>query len=384
MATTALLLPLATACPQLQHLTVSGRVGSRLLRHFGTSCPHLSCLDAKLTNLSPTTLQALGSLLPKLSSLTAVPRPPLTAGRDRLSDRDKAAEQLADSTALCTALATCPGLVSLDVGSCEVTQAMWRVLPPGLQHLVCYIAQHPAVQGDAWDPAGKRIEPGAGWQAAPGRLPLGQPGLLDARLGAGLVMSGTPVGFERLVSQRGPCEVTVRFDTLSNPHTRAAINFTPDTQPQSMKVFMAKGHMPQTLRNIKDVEFHNEEGRPGLAADLSNLPRVFPNVTTLVVHNMNLKASDAKGLMGCVALSEVAFFTVEGKFEGKELRMCETHPALRKFGLHRCGCIDSADGHGITGPDNKGKLGRVDLFIDHGDKRILGSALANSDVCQES
>lgn len=80
MATTALLLPLATACPQLQHLTVSGRVGSRLLRHFGTSCPHLSCLDAKLTNLSPTTLQALGSLLPKLSSLTAVPRPPLTAG----------------------------------------------------------------------------------------------------------------------------------------------------------------------------------------------------------------------------------------------------------------------------------------------------------------
>ncbi|MEW5318864.1 MAG: hypothetical protein WDW38_010049 [Sanguina aurantia] len=76
-AATAMLLPLATSCPLLEHLSITGRVGCSLLRSFGSACPHLARLDAKLTNLSPTTLQTLSALLPKLTSLAAVPRPPL-------------------------------------------------------------------------------------------------------------------------------------------------------------------------------------------------------------------------------------------------------------------------------------------------------------------
>lgn len=396
-----MLLPLARACPRLQHLTLHGRFGPSFLAQFGSNCPELTHLEAILTNLSPTTLQTLPTLLPQLTTLTAVPRPPLPMNQYS-SEEGKPLEQARDGEAIRTALLACPGLISVDTGSCEITQAIWQALPSGLHSLGCSTQACMLGVGLVWElHSGLRSLTLAGsvniydhqesgrvsisalallLAAAPNVTTCHMTGSLvvdatfsrvdalsvqvvDACIGAGLALSGV----QRMwFKPQGRGRITLLFEAMSD-RQRLVTDIASPSYQHHMSAFMAN-HMDKPLRNITDVEFHNEDGGREAPADLTHLPRVFPNVEALTVNNMYLSASDADALVACKSLRDVVFSTVDG-FEISGLgTLCRKNKALRSLGLYGCRGITAKEGEGITGKRScEGNVGKVLVHIERGE-----------------
>lgn len=135
-AADATLLPLAAACPLLQRLTISGKIGPSILAGFGSSCPKLSCLEVVFTNLPPSTLKLLPTLLPHLTSLVCLPPPPPPPPSKKTTKGSKEPKVDPDG-AICTALKACPHLLSFDTGAYAMNSTIWNALPTGLISLAC-------------------------------------------------------------------------------------------------------------------------------------------------------------------------------------------------------------------------------------------------------
>ncbi|MEW5318865.1 MAG: hypothetical protein WDW38_010050 [Sanguina aurantia] len=261
-----------------------------------------------------------------------------------------------------------------------MTHAIWRVLPPGVHHLACSTRKDPVV-GEAWeqrasvrslvlagsvDPYDEQSSGRVGVSALAVLLAAApnistchldrsavieatfssadghSVSVLEARLGAGLVLSGVQQMF--WLPPRGSGGVTLRFD---------ALNARSDRKP---------------MCNIKDVEFHNEDGGLGVAADLTHLPRVFPNVMALTINNMYVQGSDARALLSCAALRGVTFVAVGG-FGAKELRMlCAESKVLRSVALHGCEGVTAKERRRIVGNKGVTRLSGVEVTIENDDE----------------
>lgn len=313
----------------------------------------------------------------------------------------KPLEQARDGEAIVTALAACPGLVSVDTGSCEITQAIWQALPVGVHSLGCSTSVCTPL-GEKWGQhvGLRRLElmgsvnqyasedSGRVGISALALLLAAAPNLstchmrinlvveanfsradalsvqaLDARIGAGLVLSGTQRAIWK-PKGRGP--VTLLFET---PSAKELLLTDPasDDYKHSMDTFMAPSIMDRPIRCITDIEFHHQDGVREAAGDLTHLSRVFPNVKALTVNNMCLLPSDAAALAACSSLREVVFCSVGG-FESKGLRMlCAESKMLRSVGLYACRGISAKEGKKIMGSKGTGKVSGVDIIIDRGD-----------------
>lgn len=112
--------PLARACPRLQHLIVTGDVGPSLLAIFGISCSNLTILEA--CNIGPHTAERLTELLPHVTSTCMA----LVSVED---------QDAGDPEAYIPAILACRTLISLDIGTHQLTRKMWGALPPCLETL---------------------------------------------------------------------------------------------------------------------------------------------------------------------------------------------------------------------------------------------------------
>lgn len=116
----AVLVPLAHICPTLQHLRVSGEIGSPLLAAFGAACIQLTSMD--IEDLPVYTSQRLSELLPQVTST-----------RMTLKLRNGDYQDSLDSYHL--ALSSCSTLTRLDIPGIALTAKLWRALPPSIQEL---------------------------------------------------------------------------------------------------------------------------------------------------------------------------------------------------------------------------------------------------------
>lgn len=126
---TTLLSQLATACPALQLLQVTGHVDRGLLVAFGAAYPSLSRLNL-MNSLSHHTLQQLHLILPNLVHIQAKQSP-------NLSEIQVQAEPF------CLSLLTCTRLLRFHAGECYLTPEMWYALLFGLKELFCALHHEP-------------------------------------------------------------------------------------------------------------------------------------------------------------------------------------------------------------------------------------------------
>lgn len=352
-ANTAMLLPLAAVCPHLQRLIIHRRIGSNLLQQFGSSCPRLVSLDVRPTELSTSTLACLPSLFPHMTALTA------------LSEREHATSSHGKGNgeveAVCAALKGCPDLHTFNAGLCAVTQEVWRALPPAL-HSLTFLPQHDITQRGWERHTGLRKLDLCGNDSSVGRLSsllAIAPNLdachllevatidagfslwdsqdltsLDTRLSAGLALTGTHTHWDHVAGKS------------STWHSKVALCFTarsdwftydwPDPdglEDQLMPSFMAT--TMQRLVNFTEVTFANKN-RTTQAGDLSHLPRLLPNITTLTVINMSLQASDMHALVSCEKLERLVLKMVGG-VDGQALQaLCANSRSLRTIDVYGC------------------------------------------------
>lgn len=116
---------LATACPALQHLRVTGELGRAFLATLGASCSKFRCLEVML-GVSCVDMHDLHLILPGLTEcrLEAFHLP--GDDDDWFPTRD-----------CCLTLLTCTTLTRLDIGTSQPTRAMWQAFPASLKELCC-------------------------------------------------------------------------------------------------------------------------------------------------------------------------------------------------------------------------------------------------------
>lgn len=351
------LLPLASACPNLAQLTISGHVGQGLLQAFGELCPKLASLHASLADLSDTTLARLPTLLPSLSSLSVLP----PAGNEK--DAMRKLDHALSNRVSCIALQACNALLSFDTPSCLMTAEVWEKLPPGL--LRCGASEvdrlcnssSPSAPGRWMQHAGLKhfqLSSSASislqdlvllLKAAPGLASIGVKHaqlevtteitacmaedllLLSKRIQAGLVFASTPDGAYGSTSL-----------------SRVALTFRLDTRSK-MSTFMRAG-LPELaaytdLRFLGDQEF--------LAGDLSEFARVFPSLQKVRFRNVDLDASELQALARCKALWSVELGMCEGVTQTGLKAFCDASTSVRRLTCDGCRDISVEDGRAMEG-----------------------------------
>ncbi|MEW5318855.1 MAG: hypothetical protein WDW38_010040 [Sanguina aurantia] len=380
-AMTAIVLPLARACPQLQRLTVIGRVGSGFLQYFGSKCPKLTFLETTLTDISRATLLTLPTLLPHLTSLTALS----LHSRDDfqfLTAAAKQAQARKNGERACIALTACPGLLSFNSGSCGMSKAMWAALPKGLASLDIPTNSHTMATGITLHHTSLRTLGlnGASVTIHPlVELLAGAPHLttlrlqeeldvelvlskgdaqhlqyLDSRLCAGLSVCGAS-GQSDSSMLRLVCDLAPIYPPLQDA--------TPMDIQHSMTKFMEPEIMSRPLPSFTNVEFNNEGEEEGDQGDLSQLTRVFPNVLELTVNNVEL-LEDAQILIDCKSLQTLTFIDVDGVSRSSMETLCKYSKSLRSAHLIGCRGLSAEDGDWImrTGA----KLSGVSVVVERG------------------
>ncbi|MEW5305592.1 MAG: hypothetical protein WDW36_008124 [Sanguina aurantia] len=343
-AATAILLPLASACPHLAQLAVSAGVSAHLLGAFGAACPHLTTLRAPLAALEVGTLQRLSSLLPRLTSLWLSRHPALSVPAE------------ADSAAR-TALGACPKLLSFDSQQHNMTPELWAALPLGLTSCVTLGFQPGAVRAHStpatWQPHGnlRTLETMQSLlsihglalylAAAPSLSSLvlarsvtcfyawdtvslaDELQIVDARVGAGL-----DIATRNRDGKTGPGKFCIEFSTQCYTKPKG------DTLTYS---FLAASMSP--LPSLSCVLFQNNDRQ----MDLSQLARVFPGLLEMFIASTTLVEDDFLALAACPALASVELLLCKGVTCERVSAMCVASKSLRQLRL--LGCV------GITGED---------------------------------
>lgn len=121
---------LATACPALQQLQVSGQMTREVLAAFGSSCKRLSSLRI-MSGLSTDTIEKLHLIMPQLTHCH------LSIPDDWLSQPNR--HSFRPVGPCCKSLSSCTTLTHLDIaiGACTLSCSDWSALPPALIELKC-------------------------------------------------------------------------------------------------------------------------------------------------------------------------------------------------------------------------------------------------------
>lgn len=117
--------PLASACPRLQKLKVTGDVGVPLLTAFGSACGSLTFLET--FNVPAETLERLGELIPRVRSTE------IALFWDDLFNYEE--EDAENPEEFLLAISSCSTLTSLNIGVRDLTQDVWLALPPSIEKL---------------------------------------------------------------------------------------------------------------------------------------------------------------------------------------------------------------------------------------------------------
>ncbi|MEW5313262.1 MAG: hypothetical protein WDW38_004846 [Sanguina aurantia] len=368
-ALTASLLPIAFACPHLQQLAITGRVGPSFLQAFGSFCPKLTSLHASLTNLATSTLERLPALLPHLASLSV-----LTAGPKEPIYARYHADQAASDAAVCVALRACPKLQRFDMTDYDMTAGVWAALPAGLLafsstcHEVGFSAGavHPALP-----PAPVPV-----WQQHTGLRTLTlKPTSLDVDLqDLVLFLASAPnlstVTLPKLViAVRRKHSLAAELSLLQSRLSTGLVLTTQDYNPGNctpLTLYLCVGGGPQMssfitasippLPSVTKLQIHGQSQR--VDGDLSQIPRIFPHLRHLGVINTDWSAGDVEGLAACQGLRYLETETCGGVTLKGLASLCASNRALRGVKCYGSRDISAEEGRcmavkGWGGPDVK-------------------------------
>ncbi|MEW5312960.1 MAG: hypothetical protein WDW38_004557 [Sanguina aurantia] len=106
----------------------------------------------------------------------------------------------------------------------------------------------------------------------------------------------------------------------------------------------------QPLLGITEVEFNVTEDmlaantllakQPG---DMSRPSRVFPDIRSLHVNNMDLFSWDLQALLGCLSLHQISLVNVQGLSPEALLELCIPSKCLRNLELRGCRVVSRQD-----------------------------------------
>lgn len=360
IAATAMLLPLASACPLIQRLAVTGRMGPSFLQAFGTLCPQLTSLRASLTNLAPSTLALLSTLLPNLTSLCMLPSRPYYHNMIRFfygDDTRQPADHVLSNAAACIALKSCPQLQHFDTAFYDMTEEVWAALPPGLVSCTTAGAGH-----------GHRNIPSPlpEWQPHVGLHSIGitaetlllpelaqlltsAPNLAFVVLNVHKtqsVFACSSAGLEENLTclnkrmEAGLAFVTRKSGPVFSPTPTEMVLSYVLAPGSSVSSFMAAS-MP-ALAGFTRLQFYGTVDNT--AGDLAHLPRIFPSLQEVGFQNLDIDGGCLQTLASCPALTRMKLRGCEGVTRVWLTQLCAVSVSLRQLVCKGCRGISVSDG----------------------------------------
>lgn len=351
-ASTALLLPLAHACPKLVELHLPGAVGPDLLRTFGSLCPNLSCLHATLELLPQDTLSQLSTLLPCLTSLTALQK----------TYPGHPWEPNASVAATCIALKACTKLLSFDQTPCAMSEKVWAALPESLASCTTAgvtIDRHSVPEVGMFLPHG--------WSLQHMHLRTLKISLANLSLqGLSILLSGSPSLASIVVDTHMMCfsnafadhledELSVFSTRLLNGLQILTLdehhNLTPSkvclqlnlSDPQVCSLLTAG--KPPSLAGMTQLEFccHKHPYR----VNLLQLPRVFPCMRELKISDTEMNGADLLIVGSCPDLTDLILQECGGVTCVGLAAMCDVSHSLKRLSCYKCDGISTAEGQAM-------------------------------------
>lgn len=362
LAATELLLPLASLCPLLVELRVTGRYGTGLLQAFGALCPKLTSLHTVLTNITTGTLEHLGTLLPHLTSLVV-----LTCGAHEMLYTHIKAREDERIAACCAALRACPKLLSFEDTCAQMKEQVWDALPHGLQSCIT-LGIHDNVNAripipvPKWrqHPSVRRLTLTCGCvslhqlvlflSATPGlsvlvieREELFCPTrstdglaeemcLVDARMVAGLVIAGREVGACSKTAHPISIELHLHLDSLEE---------MPSFLTDSMPALPSFPRLTLTGSSVRTGDVFVVSRK--IQLDFSQVPRVFP-----CLQELKLQTLDVRGLLVlalCPALRSLGMVMCDGVTPDGLAMLCAESKSLQVVSCAKCRGISAEDKH---------------------------------------
>lgn len=396
-ATTAILQPLAAACPRLRSLKVSGQIGSHLLERLGSECPNLTSLTAVLIHLPSASLKQLSTLLPHLTSLTTL------AGNTIETQHTHQCETKERwGIAFCEALKGCPSLMSLNTDTLALTERIWTALPEGLSAFSCMHAPKAAIR--RWNRHKQLVKFEIKGEVASPALLVD---LLDVAPNAAILYTMVPangsasdVNFQLGCSlyeaedleviddslQLGTLQLfhasQLRADYGGSPYIPGLVfclgssrdfesqadNSDRDESEHPLGVFMSK-YVKQPLVKFTSIMFIDDEYQSyddhKKTGDFSHIHRVFPSVQTLHIENIEFGTTeDVQSLINCASLQELHLENIGGFSEEDVKALCRGSKSLREVSIIGCRSVCLQWGRRIEAKG--GKLFGVQVWIDRG------------------
>lgn len=373
-ACTASLLPLASACPCLEHLTISGRFAPSLLEAFGSRCPQLCSLHASLELFSVSTLKQLPALLPCLSSLGMLQT--AAAIEARKQNCTHRADNATSNAAACIALRACPNLLSFDTTAIDMTADVWAAIPAGL--LSCTTGARGVWSRIPTDPPQWQQHAGLhSLTLTAGSVALHELAIFLAaapNLSFLLVASDTlgvpircrdgPLIAEQLCMVDARIQAGLLIATRDSPEgatrqSRLKLEFNVERGDLMAEFLSASEPLPSFTK----MRFHSStEHTPG---DLTDFSYVFPSLQEVDFMNIDFEEGHVEALGACTALRSVEFSVCEGVTCAGLQEVCSASTSLRQLSCY--GCKDIGIKHGKSmGRKGWGGAG-VQVFVDRGD-----------------
>lgn len=342
-----MLLPIAYSCPKLTYLFLPLGVGPELLQAFGSSSPHLTTFLTILDALAIDTLLQLSTLLPHLTSLTAL--------------RDTACRQVGtwekSEVAICTALSACPKLQFFDLHN-TMSASVWSALPHSLTSCVfsttpcgCLPVSASTVLRIPMWPVHVNLR----------SLEIVQSYLSLSELSLMLLAAPsltTIVSRDRtlFVTADGPADQLCLFSARLEAGLR--IFMRDDTNgrilliPSRMCVCLHLGDNPAS-----SVMTASMQPLPGLThiillchnvkADLSQLTRVFPCVREFKLSHATLDEVDLQILGSCSVLETLTLDACSGVTCAGLAGVCAASSTLKLVSCFQCRDMSAADGQSM-------------------------------------
>lgn len=354
---TVSLLSLASTCPNLVQLSVAGRVGPSIFQAFGSLCPNLSCLYARLTNLTASTIQQLPALLPNLNSLGVLSEFSVEDNdRGWQVDEDaKEADRKSSNARACIALRACHNLTSFDTTSYDMTAEVWANLPVGLRSCT--------TSGVRYYPS--NLPPAPNWKKHTSLNSLKVSGYFLTVQDLAQVLSAAPQLSTIIFQTRRQCALMLSIGTgladamtIVNARLEAGLQtislqkgLTETSNPTQMVLHMwleASNHVSSLISASMPVfpSFTSLiiTNYPGDAVcDVSLISRMLPNLQDVVFESVNLDDHKLIDLAACVALRSVKMTSCKGvTFEGVAA-LCGGSHTLRQVKCRWCMDLSASD-----------------------------------------
>lgn len=412
------LLPLASICPQLHSLNIMGQVGPDFLPHFGYCCPKIEIFEATLTGIPVSSLKQLPNILPQLTSLVSLHRPHTSScvmqgAKQQANQKARLQAEKQAEEALCLTMKVCPAITSLDTGTFSITSDIWVAMPRELQHLSCTLPRYIHWDDRRWGMHDNlRTLRVRHWEshkvenlpvrilvvlltAAPRLEVLHFPecaevsavcclgdardlDVLQQRMNAGLQITGShiswPVSWPSVEGSFGPGKIGVEFD-ITHSLSRGVTSDSEEDEEESQErqenkqmswsAFMTSMSRPLSsfsqlhLKDLDDVIYFAD-----MHVDLSQLPRVFPNLRMLRLNTLVIKEGDVHSLIGCELLQRVWFQRVEGFDDAGLQELCAGCKELGFAFMQACRDVE------LAGKKKKIScriLQGIETFVFHGD-----------------